>query len=379
MSTMAQVASRSRLQTSHKICLLILTLCFIGAVFIYSASSITSADLYGNPAYYLKRQLVWLLIGSLVFLSAVLVDLEKMRQFAFMATIVVMVLLMLVFFQEPINGAYRWIRFGPFSLQPSELAKGVLIFYAAHKYAQCADRDEPARNALPTIVIVLMSIVLLIFMEPDRGTPAIIVVVIYSLSLLAGVRKKSMVLLLLLIIPYIYYDIFLSDGYHLRRIQAFLNPLEDPLGKGYQAMQSAIAIGSGGLWGVGLGEGAQKIFYLPESHTDFIFAVICEELGFLGGMGVVLLYAVLLLYIIKVGSEARSYFETYLTFGISYLLMVQIFFNLGVAVGALPTKGLALPLISYGGSSLVTTMLLLGLVVNVARNTERQRTHAYSH
>ncbi|MBB5022223.1 putative lipid II flippase FtsW [Desulfurispira natronophila] len=372
MSTLAATSTGRSFRTSHRLLLLTGILCFVGIVFIYSASSITSADIYGNPAHYLQRQIIWLLIGSLVLFIAATIPLAQVRALTFPAIIAIMVLLCLVFLQDPINGAYRWIRIGPFSIQPSEFAKAALIFYAAHKYAQCGERGEPARNALLTVFIVLMVTVLLIFIEPDRGTPAIIVVVLYALSLLAGIRKRSMVLLLLLVVPYLYYDLFISDGYHLNRIRAFLNPLEDPLGKGYQAMQASIAIGSGGLTGVGLGEGAQKIFYLPESHTDFIFAVICEELGLLGGMAVVLLYTALILTIIKVGYEARSHYETYLVFGISYLITVQVFFNLGVAVGALPTKGLALPLISYGGSSLITTLLMLGLVINVARNTERQ-------
>ncbi|WP_051321368.1 putative lipid II flippase FtsW [Chrysiogenes arsenatis] len=360
------------LKVSHRIIITTLILCLIGLVFVWSASSITAARVHGTPLYYVQKQFLWLCIGFVMFTICANLPLDRLRQFTFPLLMVVIALLIAVYFQRPINGAYRWLILGPISVQPSEFAKLALIFYAAHKYAQAREMGKSARDTLLPILTVVLVLVALIFNEPDRGTSVIILLVIYALSLLAGIKKKSLLLLLLVIVPYAYFDFFMNQGYRFDRINVFLNPMSDPLGKGYQVTQSSIAIGSGGIFGVGIGEGTQKIFYLPEGHTDFIFAVICEETGFIGAAIVIFLYIALILQIMKVATEARSYFHTYLVFGLSYLLTVQVFINIGVAVGALPTKGLALPFLSYGGSSMLAALTLIGLVVNIAKQNEKE-------
>lgn len=360
-----------RLRISHRILLLVFLLCAVGITFVYSASSITATALYGSASYYLKKQFLWFALGLMALVVMARLPLEQVRRWSFAVVLVLVVFLVVVLFQEEVNGAHRWLRLGPMSIQPSEFAKIGLILYAAHKFAQCTERGQPARQALGHLVLVNLVVLMLILNQPDRGTLIIMAFVLYLQALAAGIRRRSALLLLLIVVPYVYFDFFMGTGYEVQRIQTFLNPAADIQGKGYQAYQASIAIGSGGLLGAGIGEGRQKIFYLPEAHTDFIFAVLAEEIGFLGSMGVLVLYALLIVQLILVGRRAHTWFEAYLVYGLSTLFMTQVFINLGVTNALLPTKGLTLPFLSYGGSSMLAAMILIGLVLNVALRTER--------
>jgi cell division protein FtsW len=345
--------------------MLLLTL---GLIVIYSSSSVLAQKEMGDSYYFLKRQGAYALVGIFLMMIAKNMPLGFYKKMVY--PFLFFNLLMLVIVLVPgigvkIGGARRWLRFFGISFQPSELAKLCLSMYMAYSMSRKVHKmDLFSRGILPHLIIA-GSFIGLILLQPDLGTSVIIAGWILLLLFIGGARLWQIVSMVFLSIPLLIYSIF-GATYRLKRWWAFLNPWDDPQGVGFQIVHSYLAFGSGGLWGVGLGNSKQKLFYLPEPHTDFILSIIGEELGFIGIMFVVVLFVVLILRGIKIALNCRDLFGCYLALGITCFLSIQVLINMGVVMGLLPTKGLTLPLLSYGGSSLVMTLISVGVLLNIS-------------
>jgi cell division protein FtsW len=341
-----------------------------GVVMVYSASAIVAADRFHDPYFFLKKQLFWALLGSVAMLVAVRVDYRKLERFALPALLVAGLLLLLVLIPpigQAINGTRRWIRLGPVSFQPAELAKLALVVYLAAFLARNQERlDDLRRGLLPPLLVGAL-FAGLVLVQPDLGNCLTLVALTFGLLYLAGSPVRYLGWALAPALPLLVVAILMAP-YRLRRITAFWDPWADPRGSGFQIIQSWLAFGNGGLFGQGIGASRQKLFYLPESHTDFIFAVVGEELGFIGAAAFVALFAILIWRGLRIGLRTAEPFGAYLALGITLLIATQTLVNLGVVTGLLPTKGLPLPFISFGGSALSMTMLSTGVLLNISQH-----------
>ncbi len=352
--------------------LLTLILVTVGLIMIYSASAILAHDRYGNSYYFFARQLVWVLVGSAGMWVASRVDLESMRALAIPGLFVAILLMALVCVPgigKTVGGAQRWFRLGPFSFQPSEILKIALVFYLADSLERRKQTLVNFSGLFPCLAILGVCM-LLLEKQHDFGTAVLLALVTILLLFLAGIQWTFFLIPLSILIP-VFIFLVESANYRMKRIAAFLNPWDDPQGAGFQLIQSLIAVGNGGLRGVGLANSTQKLFYLPAPHTDFIFAVIAEELGLWGAGTLVFLFAIFILRGFKVasvvGEREGGLFLSLLASGITGLIGFQALVNLGVVTGLLPTKGIPLPLISYGGSSMVFTLVSIGILFNISR------------
>ena len=353
------------------LCVTVAILVLIGIVMVFSSSAAYTEQ--NDSFYFLKRQVLWCLLGTGLLLITKNLDYHKLHQYTYPIMIFTFLLLVVVMFPEfskKVGGARRWLAFGGFSFQPSELAKFTLVLFIAKSLVKRADKLRSfAYGYLPNL-IVLGFFFIPIFFQPDFGTVMVILAVTFTMLFVAGLRKKFLFLSILAIIPIVVSAILFAE-YRTRRIIAFLNPWEDPSGVGFQAVQSFYAFGRGGFWGVGLGESSQKLYRLPEAHTDFIFSVIGEELGFVGTTAIVLLFLIFIWRGFLTAYQAKDPFGTHLATGLTLLIGLQAFTNLGVASGLLPTKGLTLPFISMGGSSMLVTMLSVGVILNISEQTAK--------
>jgi cell division protein FtsW len=352
-----------------------LALCFVGAVMVYSASAVVAREQFGGAHIFLLKQLVWLALGlgGMFWLSTQ--DYHRLRQPAviFSGLAAVLLLLVAVFFLDKSHETHRWIRVGGVGIQPSELAKLVTILYLAWFLEM---RLKPRRAGVNDLLyglapamgpVVLMAG--LVVMQPDFGTAVHIFSIAVAMLFVAGMSPLYVAGALAAAAPVVYF-LIVRVSYRYERVIAFFNPEADPMGRGFQLMQSLIAVGSGGLVGVGLMESKQKLFYLPEAHTDFIYAVICEELGFLGGLAVIALFGIYGWRGVRAALAAPDDFGRFLALGITIMVVGQALINLSVVLGLLPTKGIPLPFISYGGSSLLVTMLATGVLLNVSQHAD---------
>jgi cell division protein FtsW len=341
-----------------------------GVVMVYSASAIVAADRFHDPYFFLKKQLVWALIGGGVLWAALRCDYRWLEKAVVPALIIASVLLVLVLVPpigQAINGTRRWIRLGPVSFQPVELAKLALVVYlAAFLARKRGELDDFRTGALPPLLVGGL-LAALVLVQPDLGNCMTLIVLTFGLLYLAGSPIKHLAWVAAPALPLIVLAVWMAP-YRMRRITAFMDPWGDPRGSGFQIIQSWLALGNGGLVGQGIGGSRQKLFYLPESHTDFIFAIVGEELGFVGAVAVVALFAVLVWRGLRIGLRAPDAFGAYLALGITVLLATQTIVNLGVVTGLLPTKGLPLPFISFGGSALLMTMLATGMLLNISQH-----------
>ena len=363
------------LQPDRKLFGVTLALCFIGVVMVFSASAITAKQLYGNGYVFLERQLVWLAIGLFGMIRLMNFDYRKLREprIIYPSIAVILLLLIGVLFLDRTHATHRWIHAGPISLQPSEFAKLVVILYLAW-FLELRSRPGSAgvNNLQQTLLPALGPIIFmlaLILREPDMGTSCMIFLVALAMLYEAGLSMKYIGALAAASIPAIYL-LIVHAHYRYERVLAFFSPNADPQGRGFQLLQSLIAVGSGGLTGVGLMESKQKLFYLPEAHTDFIFAVLCEELGFIGALVVVALFAVYAWRGFRAAFRAPDMFGRLLALGITTLVAGQALVNLSVVLGLMPTKGIPLPFISYGGSSLLVMLLATGVLLNISQHAE---------
>jgi cell division protein FtsW len=279
-----------------------------------------------------------------------------------------LILLLVPGFGHTVGGATRWLRFMGLSFQPSELAKFTLVVYMAYSMSKKGSNMNSFLNGLLPHLIVAGGLMLLIVLQPDLGTALIIGCWLFILLFVGGVRLRHLFLILILAAPFVMWLIWQAD-YRLKRWLAFIDPWNDPKGMGFQIIHSFLAFGSGGILGVGLGNGKQKLFYLPEPHTDFVLSVAGEELGFVGVTVIIILFGILIMRGIKISLDARDLYSSYLALGLTCLIGLQAIVNMGVVMGLLPTKGLTLPLISYGGTSLVFNLLGIGVLLNVSSRT----------
>jgi cell division protein FtsW len=363
-----------RAETDRWLFVATITLCLAGTVMVFSASALTAREQYGTSYQFLLRQLLWLGLGLVAMFAMINLDYRRLRQPKLVLTYFFLVLIMLigVFFLDKSHATHRWFRVGPISLQPSELAKLAVILYLAwFLELRCRPRsfgvNDVTHTLAPALGLVLMMAGLVV-LEPDLGTSLEIMIIAMAMLFVAGLSGKYIGAAAAAALPAIYFAV-VHVSYRYERVMAFLHPDADPLGHGFQLMQSLIAVGSGGLTGVGLMESRQKLFYLPEAHTDFIYAVLCEELGFIGGALVLGLFAVYAWRGLEACFRASDNFGRFLALGITVMVASQALINLGVVLGMMPTKGIPLPFMSYGGSSLFVMLVGTGVLLNISQQT----------
>ena len=342
----------------------------IGIVMIYSSSSLFAYEKYGDSAYFLKRHFLYMIIGIISAMIFMSFDYIKLRKLSKPLLLVSILLLMAVFIPglgRTAGGARRWLSIGFLSFQPSEIAKLSLVLYAADVLSRKQSEIKDFIYGFLPLIIALGLCTLLILAEPDLGTAVALSAMIIIMAFVAGVDIKHLGMIMLPgVLAFI--GLICMKPYRIRRVIAFWNPWKDPRGSGFQIVQSLIAIGSGGLFGVGLAHSKQKLFYLPEAHTDFIFSIISEELGLIGAFGVIALFVVFIYIGFKIAYSARDLFGQFLAFGLATMIALQAIINIAAVTGSIPTKGLPLPFISYGGTSLVYCIASVGLLLNIAKH-----------
>jgi len=355
-----------------------ITLALVGLVMMFSASAVMAGKRFDDSWYYLKRQLIWLTLGLTLLHLVSRIDYIWWKRLAWPLLGLVMVLLVMVLVPSIsgfINGARRWLPLGPISVQPAEMAKLSVVIYLAGYLARKEDRlQDFASGLLPPLLIIGM-LSGLILREPDLGTVVVMGLVVGALLFVGGARLSHLFMFALCSIL-IGLALVLTSEYRLPRLLTFLDPSKDPLNAGHQITQSFLAFGNGGLFGVGLGEGKQKLLFLPEPHTDFVLALVGEEIGFVGTAIIILLFAVFVIRGFQISTRARTPFGRYLGVGITTLIGIQALINACVVTGLLPTKGLTLPFVSYGGSSLVVSLIAVGILLSISRDRQAGREEA---
>jgi cell division protein FtsW len=350
-------------------------LALVGLVMVFSASAVVAGSRFHDYIYFLKRQLAWLGFGFLLLYLASRLDYTVWRRMALPILIVTTFLLIIVLIPGVgvmAKGARRWLRYGPISIQPAEMIKVVVVLYLAAYLTRKEDRvTDFTTGFLPPLIVVGL-LAGLVLLQPDLGTVVVVGLVTLSMLFLGGARLAHIFGMAMLAVPAVAVLIWRSP-YRLQRLMTFLEPWKDPTGAGFQVNQSFLAFGSGGLLGVGLGESKQKLFFLPEAHTDFVLALVGEELGLVGASAIMVLYAVLVLKGLQIAGRAREPFGRHLAHGITLLIGLQALINAGVVTGMLPTKGLTLPLVSYGGSSLLVSLLAIGILLAISRDRQGGR------
>ena len=346
-------------------------LVFVGLVMVFSASAVMARERFGSPYAFLSKQLIWAVAGLVAMVIAMGVDYRRYKHPALVFSLMgfTTLLLISVFFLDRSHNTHRWIHAGGFSFQPSELAKPVLILFLAYFLESRTKTIDDVRNTLlPAAVPVLVFWGLIVF-QPDLGTAIACAGIAACILYVAGMRMRYFAYSFAASLVPLYFLIF-HVSFRRARILAFLNPYADSQKTGFHIIQSLIAVGTGGVTGTGLMEGKQKLFYLPEPHTDFIFAVTAEELGLVGAMFVVALFAIFLWRGMRASWRTEDVFGRYLAVGITCMVVLQAFINISVVLGLLPTKGIPLPLVSYGGSSLFVTLACVGVLLNITKQAE---------
>ena len=348
----------------------VVVLVLLGTLMVFSASAVMAAERYDSSYHFLVRQLAWAVIGLAAMVAIMNLNYRRLCNplVVFPAVGLQLALLLAVLFAPSTNNAHRWLTLGPVSFQPSELTKVALVLFLAYFLQTRKGAVNDWKHTLLPIGLVTGASVLLIVKEPDLGTSLAILLIVAAMLFAGGLRPSYFAYAGLAALPLLYFLVF-SVGYRYKRILAFLDPYADPLGKGFQIIQSFIAVGTGGISGVGLMEGKQKLFYLPEPHTDFIFAVIGEELGFLGSLAVLGLFGVILWRGLRASARCSDEFGRLLAIGLTVLLVGQALVNMSVVLGLLPTKGIPLPLVSYGGSSLLMSLVAVGVLLNISQHS----------
>ncbi len=356
--------------------LLIVVLGLVGAgiVMVYSTSAILAGDRFQDPYYFLKRQALYAGIGFALMVLMMFFPYRMLNRLAFpllVASILSLVAVLIPGVGVRAGGSMRWLRLFSFTFQPSEFAKLGLVIFVAYFLTK---KEEKIRSFsfgfLPTVVISGL-VIGLVLKEPDFGTAFFLMVMVFLLLFLGGARVIYIAGAILLAAPVVYY-LLTNAAYRYKRLMSFIRPWDDPTGTSFQIVQSFLSFGSGGLFGLGLGEGRQKLFFLPAPHTDFIFSIVGEELGLLGAMVLVLLFFIFTLRGMQIGYSQGDRFASYLALGLTLMISLQALFNMGVVLGLLPTKGLTLPFISYGGTSLITNLAGVGMLLHLSSVAERR-------
>lgn len=367
-----------RVPMDHTLLFVTMILSLVGLVMVFSASAVVAGNRFHDSGYFLKRQLAWLTFGFLLLHLASRVDYVWWKRLSIpllggMAVLLVMVLIPSL--GVAAKGARRWLRLGPISIQPAEMIKLVSVIYVAAYLTKKEDRITSFTSGLLPVLGVIGVLSGLVLLEPDLGTVVVIGLVTVGLLFLGGAQVKHLGMLALCAVPVVLV-LVLGSSYRRQRLMTFLAPWKDASDAGFQITQSFLAFGSGGPFGVGLGEGKQKLFFLPEAHTDFVLALVGEELGLVGTAAIVLLFALFVIRGFQIAARARMPFGRYLGMGITLLIGVQALVNAAVVTGLAPTKGLTLPFVSYGGSSLVISLLGVGILLNISRDRQAGREEA---
>jgi cell division protein FtsW len=346
-----------------------LLLVCVSVVMVYSASAVWAQQKLGKPDLFLTKQALWAVLGLAVLGVTMRVDYRTYKNDRFIWALLGVVGLMLVavLFSRPVNNARRWFGFGGLGIQPSELAKIACIFFTALMLERRMHRINDWKYALLPLAIVAGVLVGLILLQPDFGTSVALLLIIGAMVFAAGLDYRYLLGVVLAALPAAYIVIMSAD-YRRRRVQTFLDPWSDPFGDGFQIIQSMIAVGTGGIFGKGLTEGVQKLFYLPEPHTDFIFAVIGEELGLIGTSAVLLCFCVIAWRGLRIAMRAEDSFGAFIALGLTVMIAAQALINMSVVLGLLPNKGFPLPLVSSGGSSLLVNLLGVGVLLNISQH-----------
>jgi cell division protein FtsW len=348
-------------------------LAIFGLVMVYSASSVIASDQHGGmSAYYFVRQLIYALAGYAGMLILMNIDYHVWQRQKVITCLAILSLasLLFVFTQPAVNYAHRWVRYGVLSFQPSEISKFVLLVFSAAFLHQHEAEINRFRQRLAPFLAVILLFAVLIACEPDFGQAICICLIVFILLFIAGLSWKYVGMAALAALPLLSIAILLFP-YRVKRILTFLDPSQDPLGPGWQINQSLTAVGSGGLFGLGLGAGKQKLFFLPEAPSDFIFAVIGEELGLIGTVLVCLAFIFFFYRGIKIALKAPDLFGFYLGLGITMMVVLQAFINISMVLALMPTKGIALPFVSQGGSSILLNLLATGVLLNISNYAEK--------
>jgi len=342
----------------------------IGTVAIFSSTAADGMAHHKNPTHYLERQLLFVSVGGFAMWIGARVDYRRLKQWVYPLLLLSLVLLAITLVTPARNGAKRWIPLGPLTFQPVEIAKLSVVLYLACSLGRKADQVKTFTVGFVPHLVVCSVMSVMLLAQPDLGSAVVLGVTTLGVLFMAGARVSYIALALLAAAP-VAYQLVIGTPWRLQRMNAYLNPEAYATGEAYQFLQARLAMGSGGLTGNGLGNGYQSLGYMPEAHNDFILAPIGEEMGFIGVRLVFVLFALLLWRGIRAALAARDVFGGYLAFGITLLFGVQVLFNAGVVLGLIPNKGITLPLVSAGGSSLAITMFLVGLVLNVGRARQK--------
>ena len=338
-------------------------------VMVYSASAVLADQRFDQPYLFLIKQAMWAVLGVAVLAVAMRIDYRTYRNDAFVWAVlgVVVLMLLLVFFSPPVNGTRRWFNIGGLGIQPSELAKVAAVFFTALILERRMHRIDDVKYSLLPIAIVVGAMSALILLEPDFGTAISLLLIVGMMVFAAGLNYRYLVGSALAAIP-VLYIVLISAPYRRRRLLAFLDPWSDSTGDGFQLIQSLISVGTGHVFGKGLMAGVQKLFYLPEPHTDFIYAVIGEELGLVGATCILICFCVIAWRGVRIAMRAEDTFGSFVALGLTAMIAIQALVNISVVLGLLPTKGIPLPLVSAGGSSLLINLLGMGVLLNISQH-----------
>jgi cell division protein FtsW len=340
----------------------------MGTVMVYSASAILANDRFHSSTFFIKKQILWAGISLFLIFVLTKMDYHKYEKYTKVFLFISLILLVVVLFSPPTKGASRWIRLGPVVFQPSELFKYALVLFMAHSLSQRKNKIKNFKYVFLPYFLVLGIASLLMIKEPHLGA-VLSTSMIFLVMLFVGGTKMKHVLLISAPLAVAIFLVVFAFGYKKQRVNDYLKSVQDPLEGSYQMKQSALGLGSGGIRGAGLGEGKQKLFFLPEPHTDFIFATIGEEGGFLTCAAIMILFLILTLRGLSIANRAPDDFGFLLAFGISFCIFICALINAGVVVGLLPTTGIPMPFLSYGGSSLIFSSVGIGVLLNISRQT----------
>ena len=344
-------------------------LAFIGLIIMFSASGVMAETRYGDSTFFLKRQSLWLLLGLVALHWVAQRDYnmwKTLTPYGLVLTFVLLVLVLIPFLGTQVNGARRWLRVAGFSMQPGEIAKlSIVLYLASFLVRKEQDLVTFSRGVLAPMAVV-GTFAGLLLLEPDMGTAVFLTLLLFGLLFLGGTRIPHLLGMGMVLLA-VAYTLIMQSDYRRRRLLNFLDPWQDPTDAGFQLTQSFVALGNGGLFGVGLGEGRQKLFFLPEAHADFVLALVGEELGFVGTGLLIGLFAILIVKGFKIAGQAPDAFGRHLAGGVTLLVGIQVLINMSVVSGLLPTKGLTLPFVSYGGSSLIMSLVAMGILLSISR------------
>jgi cell division protein FtsW len=360
---------RDGLAIDKWIVLAIVCLLALGMTMVLSTSYLYSQERYGDGTYFFRKQLLAMGAGAAALVACSMVPSALYRRFAYPLLAVSFIFLTLVLVPGiGVNrgGARRWIMLAGFAFQPSELAKLAMVFYLAHSMAKKEQTIRTFSVGVLPHLLVSGAFAGVLLLEPDFGSALILTMLLYFMLFVGGARVHHLLATLLMALPLLVY-VMTQAEYRLRRLMTFLDPWSDASGSGFHVIQSLIAFGSGQIWGRGLGESRQKLFYLPEAHTDFVYSVVGEELGLLGAWAVLALFGVIIMRGLRLTARIEEPFDHYLAFGLTVLLGVQALIHMGVVMGLMPTKGLVLPFISYGGSAMVINLMAAGILLGLSR------------